>query len=493
MKLSVLIPVYNERYLAEKLIRKVLSVRLPDGLEKELIVVDDGSTDGTRAILERLAAEIPQIRYIPHARNQGKGAAIRTAIAAATGDFTIFQDADLEYDPDDYPRILEPLLSGQADVVYGSRFLGSERQRVLYFWHSLGNHFLTLLSNIFTDLNLTDMETCYKAFRTEVLRSIPIRSQCFGIEPEITAKVAKRGLRLYEVPIRYDGRTYLEGKKITWRDGVRALRVILTYRLIDDIYDEKTAPEYLTDLSRAHRVNRWTADALRPFLGERVLEIGAGLGAMTGMLLPRERFVASDAKEAYVAILKSLALRRSGIEVARIDPEQTADFEQYTGKLDSIVYVSGLENTADPGAVLKNFFDALEPNGRATILVPQGPWLFSPLDKTLGHRRRFGEKELAAALEHAGFRVEQTFDFNRIGALGWLLNGVLLRREKMAKIQLKAFDSLVWLFRRIDWLWPWPGLDLVAVARKPGPAAAPDESAAIPSAGASGVGHAAGT
>ncbi|MCW8129244.1 MAG: glycosyltransferase [Planctomycetota bacterium] len=485
MKLSVLIPVYNERYLAAKLIRKVMAVKLPEGLARELIVVDDGSTDGTRKILERLAAEIPEIKYIPHERNQGKGAAIRTAIAAATGDFTIFQDADLEYDPDDYPRIMEPLLSGQADVVYGSRFQSSERQRVLYFWHSMGNHFLTLLSNIFTDLNLTDMETCYKAFRTEVLRSIPIRSQCFGIEPEITAKVAKRGLRIYEVPIRYDGRTYLEGKKITWRDGFRALRVILTYRLIDDIYDEKIAPEYLIDLSRAHRVNRWTADALRPFLGERVLEVGSGVGAMTGLLLPRERFVASDAKDAYVTILKNLAIRRSGIEVARLDPASAEDFAALKGGLDTIVYVSGLENLNDPAAALKNFHAALEPNGRVVILAPQGPWLFSPLDRTLGHRRRYRAADLTAALEAAGFAVEQTFQFNRIGLLGWLFNGVICRRERIARIQLKLFDSLVWLFRRIDWLWPWPGLDVVAVARKPAASGAP-AAAELPPAAAAG-------
>jgi len=471
MKLSVLIPVYNERYLVRRLVERVLQTPLPEGLERELIIVDDGSTDTSREILEDLAKKHSQIHYLPHDKNQGKGAALRTAIAAATGEFCIFQDADLEYDPADYSRIMEPLLAGQADVVYGSRFLPSERRRVLFFWHSLGNTFLTTLSNMFTDLNLSDMETCYKAFRTDVLKSIPLRSRCFGIEPEITAKVAKRGLRIYEVPIKYDGRTYLEGKKITWRDGFRALQIIIKYRLIDDIYDPDFAPEYLSDLARAHRVNRWMADALRPFLGHRVLEVGAGLGAMTMLLLPRERFIAAETKEGYLSVLRSLALRRSGIEIARVDPEQSTDFEPYRGKLDTLVCAGNLENLADPSAALKNFYDTLEPGGRCVLLVPQGPWLFSPLDETLGHKRRYTRRELTGALETAGFQVEHLFDFNRVAVLDWLVYGVLLRRKRFPRLQLKAFDTLVKVFRRIDWLLPWPGLDLIAVARKPGPSA----------------------
>jgi len=467
MKLSVLIPVYNERYLVRQLVERVLQAPLPDCMERELILVDDGSTDTSREILETLAKQHTQIRYVPHEKNLGKGAALRTAIAAATGDFCIFQDADLEYDPADYARILEPLLGGQADVVYGSRFLPSERRRVLFFWHALGNTALTMLSNMFTDLNLSDMETCYKAFRTDVLKSIPLRSACFGIEPEITAKVAKRGLRIYEVPIKYDGRTYLEGKKITWRDGFRALYVILKYRLIDDLYDPHFAPEYLSDLARTHRVNRWIADTLRPFLGHRVLEVGAGLGAMTMLLLPRERFVATETREGYLAVLRSLALRRSDIQIARLDPQQRRDFEPYNGKLDTLVCSGSLEHLADPAAALRNFHAALEPSGRCVLRVPQGPWMFCPLDKTLGHQRRYTRRELTGALEAAGFQVEQLLDFNRFATVDWLLYGVLLRLPRLPRLQLKAFDTLVKVLRRLDWLLPWPGLDLIAVARKP--------------------------
>jgi glycosyltransferase involved in cell wall biosynthesis len=199
-------------------------------MEVEIVVVDDASTDGTREIVQALS-DIPGVRTAIHERNQGKGAALRTGFRAATGDIVLVQDADLEYDPRDYPRLLQPILEGQADVVYGSRFTGGDSRRVLYFWHYVGNRFLTLLSNAFTNLNLTDMETCYKAFRSELLRWIVIEENRFGFEPEITAKVAGLSCRVYEVGISYAGRTYAEGKKIGWRDGVRAIWCILKYGL----------------------------------------------------------------------------------------------------------------------------------------------------------------------------------------------------------------------------------------------------------------------
>jgi glycosyltransferase involved in cell wall biosynthesis len=227
MKLSVVMPVYNERATLERMVSRVVSVPL----ELELICVDDGSQDGSREILARLQENLPQLRVFLQRRNTGKGAALRRGIAEATGDFVIIQDADLEYDPAEYPILLEPLLQDKADVVYGSRFLGGRPHRVLYFWHSVGNSILTLLSNALTNINLTDMETCYKAFRREVIQSIPIEENRFGFEPEITVKVAKRRLRIYEVGISYWGRTYEEGKKISWRDGVRALWCLLKYSI----------------------------------------------------------------------------------------------------------------------------------------------------------------------------------------------------------------------------------------------------------------------
>jgi len=225
MKLSVVMPVYNERATLRAVIERVLAAPL----EIELLCVDDGSRDGSREILADLQAAHPQIRVFLQAQNQGKGAALRRGISEASGDFVIIQDADLEYDPIEYPLLLEPLVQDKADVVYGSRFLGAGPHRVLYFWHSVGNSVLTLISNCLTNINLSDMETCYKVFRREIIQAIPIEENRFGFEPEITVKVAKRRLRIYEVGISYWGRTYEEGKKIGWKDGVRALWCLLKY------------------------------------------------------------------------------------------------------------------------------------------------------------------------------------------------------------------------------------------------------------------------
>lgn len=233
MLLSIVIPVYNEKETLFEILRRVLAS--PVALEREIVLVDDCSRDGTRDLYDRIPQEFPgaNIRVILHERNQGKGAALRTGFQQTRGDIVLVQDADLEYDPRDYPKLLRPILDGKADVVYGSRFVGGDEHRVLYFWHSVGNRVLTLLSNMFTNLNLTDMETCYKVFRGNVIRGITIRSDRFGVEPEVTAKIARGGWRVYEVGISYDGRTYEEGKKITWKDGVQAIFCIVRYSIAD--------------------------------------------------------------------------------------------------------------------------------------------------------------------------------------------------------------------------------------------------------------------
>lgn len=226
--LSVVMPVYNEAAT----VRKVLEIVLAQRPVQELIVVDDCSTDGTREVLSDFAKGNERVRLIRHEQNQGKGAALATGIAHVKAAVVIIQDADLEYDPTEYHHLLKPILSGKADVVFGSRFTGSGEHRVLYFWHSVGNRLLTMLSNMATNLNLSDMETCYKVFRREVLEKIRLEEKRFGFEPEITAKVSKLGVRIYEVPISYHGRTYAEGKKINWKDGVRALWCILKYNVL---------------------------------------------------------------------------------------------------------------------------------------------------------------------------------------------------------------------------------------------------------------------
>jgi len=233
MLLSVVIPVYNEKATLFEIIRRVLDA--PVRLDREIILVDDCSRDGTQELYSQIPQKFPntRIRVVRHPVNQGKGAALRTGFREAQGDVILIQDADLEYDPADYPKLVQPLLDGKADVVYGSRFAGGEPHRVLYFWHYVGNRFLTLLSNMCTNLNLTDMETCYKVFRVEVIRNLKLRCNRFGFEPEVTAKVARGRWRIYEVGISYSGRSYEEGKKITWRDGVRAIFCIIRFALAD--------------------------------------------------------------------------------------------------------------------------------------------------------------------------------------------------------------------------------------------------------------------
>ena len=466
MKLSILIPVYNERYYIAELIRRVQEVSMPYELKQEIIVVDDGSTDGTREILLELTRAGEKIKCIFHERNRGKGAAIRTAIDAATGEFCIFQDADLEYDPRDYHKVLRPIIDGVADVVYGSRFLSGERRRVLFFRHSIGNRLLTTLSNIFTDLYLTDVETCYKAFRTELLKTIPLRCNGFGLEPEITAKVAKRGFRVYEVPISYDGRSYEEGKKITWKDGLFTFLVILKYWIVDDCYKDRPGHEVLGSFANAHKFNSWMCDIIRPYVGDYVLEIGAGIGNITQKLMPRIKYIASDCDPAYVTVLNNLAVRRPGLVAKCIDATKSNDIDNIKESVDTIICINVLEHIVEDSKVLANLRDALVKGGRLIILVPQGQWLYSSLDKAVGHVKRYSKDELAGLLRENGYEIEKMITFNKVGLPGWILNGKLLRRNKMAKYQLKIYDSFVFLWRRIDTFLPWPGLSVIAVARK---------------------------
>ncbi|MCP5118509.1 MAG: methyltransferase, partial [bacterium] len=358
-------------------------------------------------------------------------------------------------------------LDGNADAVFGSRYLVSAQTRVLPFWHSTMNRSLTLLSNMFCNMNLTDMETCYKVFRTDLLKSIPIRSNRFGFEPEITMKCSKRKLRIYEVPISYHGRSYEEGKKIGWPDGVKALAVIFYFWLIDDLYVEPYGRGVLNNLTGTPQYVSWITRVLRPYLGDTVLEIGAGLGTLSGRLLARRlRYVAGEADPLYVHALRNRFLRTPNVSVRKLDPADPEDFAALGERFDTALCLNMLEYAEKPEACVANLVNVLKPRGRLLALVPQGESLFGAVDKAMGHRRRFGLKTLRPLLEKNGLEVERVHQLNKASKPAWWLTSKVLRRRRINKPVLKLFDKTVWLWRLLDRALPWKGLSLVVVARK---------------------------
>jgi SAM-dependent methyltransferase len=463
-RLSILIPLYNEEEFIAALLTRVMEAPLPPGMERELIVVDDASTDGSSDIAQDFARKYPDsIHLTRHEQNRGKGAAIRTAIAQASGEFCVIQDSDLEYDPREYVKLLKPLMEGAADVVYGSRFMAAGERRVLYFWHSVGNRLLTTLCNIFADVNLTDMETCYKAFRTSLIQSIPIRSNRFGIEPELTIKLAQRQARIYETPVTYHGRTYEEGKKIGVKDGFQALYVILKTGLTRDIYQD-AGRETLEALSAAPKFNRWMAETIQPYLGSTILEVGAGIGNVTRFLVPRtKRYVATDIDPEHIARLSARFQHRPNVQVSEIDVAKPECFQGFQGSMDSVVCLNVLEHVQDDLTALRNIHSVLRPGGRAVVLVPHGQEIFGSLDTALGHFRRYSEAELREKMEQTGFQVERIIMFNRISRPAWYVSGRILKRTALGRRQRKLFDRFVWLWRRIDRILPWRSTSLIAV------------------------------
>jgi glycosyltransferase involved in cell wall biosynthesis len=442
MKLSVVIPVYNEINTIGEILSRVLDV----DLTKEVIVVDDCSIDGTREFLkewetERRKKSKDEVRICYQPRNMGKGAALRSGFKEAKGEIVIIQDADLEYHPREYPKLIEPILDGRADVVYGSRFLGTPR-RVLMFRHTLGNKLLTFFSNLCTDLNLTDMETGYKVFKKEVLEHLHLKSNRFGFEPEVTAKIAKMNYRIYEVPISYSGRDYWEGKKIKWMDGLKAIFSILRYNFFDS-GTEDIVYQTLQKMKKLHRYNQWIFSKFRPFLGRRVLEIGSGTGNITKFLLDRDLIIATDVEPKYLALLRNTFEKYRKFKIEHLDISG-AESERYRSfHIDSVICFNVLEHVEQDETALRRIFNLLEPSGRLLLLVPSHPWLNGSIDEHLGHHRRYGKKELKNKLEAMGFKVILLKYFNRIGILGWFLNSKMLRRKRLPSFQLRIYNLLV--------------------------------------------------
>lgn len=473
--LSVLVPVYNEQFLVGTSLARLKILGQSCLLERiKIIVVDDGSRDATaQAIADfREALESEPIDpkfswiWIRHEKNSGKGAAIRTALSHADTELVVIHDADLEYQPRDLLQMIDVFVNEDADAVFGSRFMSGGYKRALFFKHALGNKFLTFLCDLVCDLNLTDMETCYKMVRTNLLKSIPLESATFDVEPELAIKLAKRGARIFEIPISYSGRTYGEGKKIGWRDGARALWAILHYAMSDRIYTgDMAGAEILERLNRAPRFTKWMADVFRPYVGDRVLEIGAGIANMSVHLMPRSLYWATDVNPQYLERLAALRSTRPYMRVGHVD---AANFETYPigQKFDTVVCLNVVEHIPDDIGTMRNIWQVLEEGGRAIVLVPFGPKLYGTLDEVLEHCRRYTEEQLTEVAQGAGFKVETILRFNRPGVVAWWLNGKILKRRTFGLGQIRVLNVLTPIFRVMDSWLPLPPLSIIGIFRK---------------------------
>ncbi len=467
-RLTVIVPVHNERHVVDASVRRLLAVRDPLLADLQVIAVDDGSTDGSGVVLARLAAGDSRVLVLTHAKPRGKGASVRTGLARASGDIVLIHDGDLEYDPADIPALLQPFAREGADAVFGSRYLSGPYRRALRYRHTLTNKFLTAVNNWLTDLDLTDVETCYKAVNAELLKSIPIRSDDRRVEVELAMKLAKRRARVFEAPIRYMPRTAADGAKMRAVDGLLALGALAKYWFVDDMYhDDEYGSRILVELERTRRFNGWMADVLRPHLGDRILEIGAGIGNLTSQFIPRELYVASDINPHYLRYLRSYSAGKPYLHVRKVDVEQREDFAGLEGQVDTVVALNVIEHVPHPDVALRNLFDTLAPGGRAVILVPQHPALFGTLDTGLGHHLRYTPDGLRSLMTGAGFEVARMFDFNRVSAPAWWLNGRVLKRQTFSRLQLKTFDAALPILRRLDRLLPWTGISVIGIGTKP--------------------------
>ncbi len=482
MKLSILIPLFNERPSLHTFWTRLKQAPLSELKEitsVEIIVVNDGSTDGSDDLIIQLSEETfrfgngieAAVMVLHHDKNLGKGAAVRTALAQSTGDVVIVQDADLELSPQDYPKMIRPILDGHADAVFGSRFT-SQTRRVMLFWHSLTNKILTLFVNVLLDLNLTDFGTGYKAMRGEFSRTLRLKSNRFGIEAELTARLAHAKARIYEVSVSYTGRTYDEGKKITLLDGLSIPLHILRFTLLDREPFIPSMRQTLRALDESS--DQIYAPALQKALNfepsrrgwQNILEIGSGTGNLTKWLVKKGRVTATDIQKEFIEDLK--------VRFSYFDETQARQWDatkpawRGAKRYDTVVAFNVLEHIEDDRKALKTWASLVEENGRLIILVPHNQRLFSPIDKAVGHYRRYSRQELCQKIEETGLIVKNSFYSNFLGVFGWWVTGILLKRSDLNSGSVRLYALVKKYFGPIERIFEhFTGLSVVVVATAP--------------------------
>ncbi len=452
-KLSILMAVFNETRTIEAVLDSIMKAPLP--CAREIVIVDDGSTDGTQEILREYAARHECVCYAEHDRNRGKGAAIVTAIEHMTGDWAVFQDADLEYDPNEYERLLEPVLSGMADAVYGSRFIPGQNLELVRFWHTVANKTLTLVANMLTDHYFTDVCTCYKLVRASILKDLRLNTTGFPMDSaELSVKLVQWGARICEVPISYRARTWEEGKKVGFRDAFGNVLTMVRYRFIQGDFSKDSSFVALRTVQRARRFNLWKVSQFSKWLGDEVLELNSTLGVYTARLLHKKRLVCVDRNAVYVDQLNRAYGHLANVTVVCGDLNEPGDVQTAVagGKFDSVICVNVLEHLADEKGLLSTVRGVLKADGRAVFMVPHGPSLFCKLDESAGRLRRYGARELIDKVEEAGFRVVKHWRFNRIGGLSWRISGRLGGRTVVKPWQVALFDLILPVVKLFEWV-----------------------------------------